>query len=208
MIAIITAWVKGIILVVLFASFLELLLPNSNMQRFIRVIMGLFIMLAILNPFIDIIQSRWGNDHVVALSTSINNSSQATDIVSAVASVSGERERLSYEMYKRDLAKQIKAMVMAVDGVADAKVIVDVNTGGANPAGSIKKIMVYVMPGISPGEKKVTKVPPVSIGSKAATEQSQAGQEDLNPELKEKITRTIAELYQLPKEQISIQKLF
>lgn len=209
MIAIIAAWVKGIILVVLFASFLELLLPNSSMQRFIRVIMGLFIMLAILNPVIDIIQNRWGNDQVAVLSTRANDSADMENIASAVASVSNERERLSYEMYKKDLSKQIKAMVMAIDGVADAKVIVDVNTGGGNnQAGSIKNVVVYVAPGIASGEKKVAKVPQVSIGNAGSTQQAQDRQEDLKPELKARIRHTIAELYQLPQEQIEVKRLF
>ena len=65
----ITVWVKGIVFVVLFASFLELLLPSNSMQRFVRVIMGLFIMLTILQPVIEIMENKWTKDLQPALAT-------------------------------------------------------------------------------------------------------------------------------------------
>ncbi|MGI6093322.1 MAG: stage III sporulation protein AF, partial [Negativicutes bacterium] len=94
MIAFVSAWIKDIILVVLFAAFMELLLPSSSMQRFIRVIMGLFIMLTILNPALDVIQNHLASgQELSAVTTALNNSVSSKNVTN---SMSDERDKLAY----------------------------------------------------------------------------------------------------------------
>jgi stage III sporulation protein AF len=197
-IPVITAWVKSIVLVVLFASFLELLLPNGSMQRFIRVIMGLFIMLAILNPVIDVIQNPGMEGAVPVLS---NSSANSSPIVAASHAIVEEREQLSNELFRKELSKQIKAIVTALEGVADAKVQVDIyaESTSNNRSGTIKNVVVYVQPGSLAGSKKIARV---SIGNQNTEEVMQ-----VTPQLESKIKLTISELYQLSKEQIDIKLL-
>jgi stage III sporulation protein AF len=45
-----TLWLKKIILLVLLAAFLDLILPNSSLQRYVKMVMGLIILLTILSP--------------------------------------------------------------------------------------------------------------------------------------------------------------
>lgn len=52
-------WLKDIILIVLLASFVDLLLPNSEVQRYARIILGLLIILVILTPIIEIFDSDY-----------------------------------------------------------------------------------------------------------------------------------------------------
>lgn len=196
MIAIFTSWVKYIIFVVLFASFLELLLPNSSMQRFVRVIMGLFIMLAILNPVIDLVQNHLTPSQVPVLSA---NSANSMVILNNAKTVARDREQLSAEIYKKELAQQMKVMITALDGVADVKVVIDTNHSNNNKLSNmINSVVVYVTPGNAPTNSKIAKV---SIG------QQLGGVTDLNVELQNKIKRLITELYQLPKEIIEIKIL-
>lgn len=195
MIAIFTNWVKEIIFVVLFASFLELLLPSSSMQRFVRVIMGLFIMLAILNPMIDVVQNYLSPNQVAAISTS---SASSAVILNNAKTAAHEREQLSVEVYKKELAQQMKVMITALEGVADASVVIDTNPIHTNKAGNmINSVLVYVKPGIPDTGVKIAKV---SIGK-------QVEKGDLTVELQDKIKRMITELYQLPKEAIQIKIL-
>jgi stage III sporulation protein AF len=186
-------WVRNIILVVLFASFLELLLPASSMQRFVRVIMGLLIMLAILNPVIDLVHYRLMPQPVPAISGRSGNPSLAADGGAAVVK---ERNRLAVELYKNDLAKQMRAVILAIDGVADAKVAVETQQADVGRPGAIEKVLVYVQPGLAAADRKVATV---TIGEKAAPKP-----EEIKPALKEKIIRAIAELYQLRDGQVEI----
>ena len=196
MIDVFTNWVKHIIFVVLFASFLELLLPNSSMQRFVRVIMGLFIMLAILNPVIDVLQNHLTPSQIPVLSA---NSANSKVILDNIKTVAHDREQLSAEIYQKELAQQMKVMVTALDGVADVKVVVDTNRSNDNKlSNKINSVVVYVTPGNAATSSKIAKV---SIG------QQPIKTADLNVKLQNKIKSLLSELYQLPKEIIEIKLL-
>jgi stage III sporulation protein AF len=53
-------WLRDIIAVILLAVIVELLLPNKAMQRYARLVVGLFILLTILSPILKLIQSDIG----------------------------------------------------------------------------------------------------------------------------------------------------
>lgn len=46
----ISGWIKEIVVLVIFVAFLELLVPRSSMQNFIRVVIGLVMLTTILKP--------------------------------------------------------------------------------------------------------------------------------------------------------------
>lgn len=204
MIASITIWVKGIIFVVLFASFLELLLPSNGMQRFVRVIMGLFILLAILNPIIGVLESQLAADQLPAIAMQTGGSLDDTGILNAANSVSGKRDQLARDMYIRDLSKQIRATIMALDGVADAKVTVEVESSsaqGSKGIGKIKNVVVFIKPGITADERKVAKV---TIGS---TQPELEESKRLPAAVADKAKRAVTELYQLRASQVEVKQM-
>lgn len=47
-------WVTNIILIILLATILELLLPSSAFQKYVKVVIGLLLIIAILNPLIKL----------------------------------------------------------------------------------------------------------------------------------------------------------
>ncbi|MBO8170358.1 MAG: stage III sporulation protein AF [Bacillaceae bacterium] len=55
MIEFLTNWLKEIIIVVLLAVFLDLLLPNTSMQRYVKMVMGLFILMTMLSPVLRLL---------------------------------------------------------------------------------------------------------------------------------------------------------
>jgi stage III sporulation protein AF len=194
--AAITDWVRNIVMVVLFATFLELLLPTSGMQRFVRVIMGLLILLAVLGPAVDLLQSR-AHPEVPALAG--QNGPAADRIRSGAEQVVRERDRLAEEMYRKDLARQIRAVVTAVDGVADARVAVELARGREGKGGAIGKVIVYVQPGLTADDRKVARVV-VGAGGEPRTA-------ELRPALRDKIVRTVGELYQLPGDKVEVVRM-
>jgi stage III sporulation protein AF len=192
MIALISGWVKNIILIVLFATFLELLLPTSSLQRFVRVIMGLLIMLTILNPAIDVIHGNWTGGDIPTLSAS---SKKQVDIIHNANQVAEERDRIAGEIYKRDLTKQVRALVMAVDGVADARIAIEFQKRPGGGMGAIHKITIFVKPG---NIAQIGSVPKVSVDS------PQHPELELKDSVKNKIRIMIKELYQIRDDQIDI----
>lgn len=51
-----TIWLKKIILLVLLAAFLDLILPNTSMQRYVKMVMGLILLLTIISPVFSLFQ--------------------------------------------------------------------------------------------------------------------------------------------------------
>lgn len=194
MVALISGWVKNIILIVLFASFLELLLPNSSLQRFIRVIMGLLIMLTILNPAIDLVQGNWVAGDIPTIGT---GGQKQADIVRSANMAVGERDRLAKEIYKRDIGKQIRALVMAIDGVSEVRIAIELQEQAETGAtGAIKIISLYVKPG---NISKPAAIDKVSVGAAEHPEL------ELKETVRNKIRSTLTELYQLRRDQIDIK---
>lgn len=193
MIEAITDWVKGIIFVVLFASFVELLLPSNSMQKFIRVILGLFIMLAILRPVIGVLERTWTQDQLPVFSKLGNNNLTDTAILNSATIAAGKREQLARDMYSRDLARQVRATVLAIDGVADARVSLEFEESSQQEskiAGRIKNMLILIKYAATSKERQVARI---EIKPGGLTEKEPAR---LPQEVVEKVKRSVAELYQ------------
>lgn len=57
LIDILTNWLKEIILIVLLAVFLDLILPNSTLQRYVKLVMGLLILMTMLSPVLQLLNT-------------------------------------------------------------------------------------------------------------------------------------------------------
>lgn len=189
MVSAISSWLKEIIMIILFAAFLEMLLPTSNLQRFIRVIMGLLIMLAVLNPVLNLLHGSQYNNEVAATSMRLDIS---TPNVSSNTN-SLEYDSMVKEIYRQQLAKQIRAVVMAVDGVADARV--SVKADDRNAPGKIQNITVFIKQG---NQGRISSGSPILINSQEKNNLA------LEAALQRKITMTVKEIYQLRESQIEV----
>lgn len=190
----ITAWVKSIILILIFATFVELLLPNSSMQRFLKVIIGLFIMLTILDPVVNLLTRSWdGGEAAMATLTP-----QSGETVGDVR-LSGAQHRLALAEYKQELAKQIRVLVTNTAGVADARVAVAVDEQGGPPYGRITGITVFAKPGV---REQYGQVQRVTI---MATEEEVA-RNKLDEITASKIRHSISEFYHISPDVITIEQ--
>jgi stage III sporulation protein AF len=52
-------WIKELILIILLAAFTDLLLPNHALQRYVRSVIGLFLLLVLLSPIYELFHHRW-----------------------------------------------------------------------------------------------------------------------------------------------------
>ncbi|MFC4599199.1 stage III sporulation protein AF [Cohnella hongkongensis] len=56
-----SGWLRQVIAVILLASLIDLLLPNRTMQRYVRLVAGLFILLTVATPVIQWIKGDFGS---------------------------------------------------------------------------------------------------------------------------------------------------
>lgn len=62
------AWITNIILIILFAVLLELLIPNSKIERYVKLVVGLMLLMVMLQPLLSIFQidpEQWLDDFTI-----------------------------------------------------------------------------------------------------------------------------------------------
>ncbi|TDA67787.1 MAG: stage III sporulation protein AF [Clostridia bacterium] len=113
--------IRQIVLIAMLAAFVELFLPRNDMARFVRLIMGLFIVVSVLTPVLN-----WLNrDAATGLEAWVDGRSQATDTQSILVqgeNLAQEGEKMVLDDYSARLARQVQAMVRLVPGVEEAEV--------------------------------------------------------------------------------------
>lgn len=198
------AWIKQIILLVLFATFLELLIPNNNYKKFIKVIMGLLILLAVLQPILDFIQTPWDEKNTTEVAAR-NLMDNKTEIINQSTGIQSERDRIAMEQYHKELVKQIRVLAGAVEGVAEIKAEVALKEGKSEKDyGMIKNITVFAKTGYTDKDGAMVKtVKRVEVDQSTQSSQEYAA---LDERKQEQIKRVLAEFYHLKTEQIMVKE--
>src|SRR5690606_27204049 len=62
-----TKWIRDIILLVLYITFLEMLIPSGTMRKYVRVVTGLIIIFAMLNPIMSILGGGFDIDDIYVI---------------------------------------------------------------------------------------------------------------------------------------------
>lgn len=138
MIAWLAAWLKEIILVVLFAVVTDMLLPNNAMQRYIKVVVSLFILLTILNPILTLLRS---DDHLREVDAALGgwNRTQAAakmaspdEIRAEAEKLKAANERMTVEWVEQRLAAMVKEELIEQGfvNVYDVQASVELNAKG------------------------------------------------------------------------------
>ncbi|WP_139994497.1 stage III sporulation protein AF [Paenibacillus paridis] len=132
MVAWLSDWLRDIIAIILLAVFVELLLPNKAMQRYARLVVGLFILLTILSPILKLIQSdigakleegmkQWSKTAMTSdvQMTSLNQIAKNAEALSDKRALEAAKltERTLEAAIREELIQSTKATVNEVDAV-------------------------------------------------------------------------------------------
>lgn len=100
-------WTQGIIVAVIIASIIEIILPQGNNKKYIRVVIGMYILLAIVSPIIGKISNGKIN-----LNEVIDTSSYATEMEKSSNKINSKLEanstRSIKDIYIENLENDIK----------------------------------------------------------------------------------------------------
>ena len=186
MIQAISDWAKNLIFLVIFAAFLEMLLPSSHMQKFLRVIVGMLIMMAVLNPIVHVFEHIEAGDEISVFQ---QKQSHIEDY-----SVTQD-EHLYLRLYEKELARQIKSTVKALDGVQNVEVVVHADEKVKQ--GKVAQVIVLI-------QEKTNGFMIKPINIKRAEHDKQG---KVDEKIQKKVLTTVAELYQLSPEIIEVQAM-
>lgn len=141
----ITNIVREIAIIVILASFLEMLLPKSNMKRFVQVVLGLFILISILTPIANLISGDELAYHIEAWQYHPETNYQLEEILAQGQRISQANQKTTIREYEMRLEKQITSLIQLVPEVnyTDVTVAVDSDTK-KNTYGKIREIYIDI----------------------------------------------------------------
>lgn len=187
--------VRNLVVILLLATFLEMLLPNKSMRGFVQMVMGLFVISAVLAPITTFLHTPLEME--IPAWTATNHQD-----LSAIAT-EGQGLKLArdavQEQYRQILIHQIKALALSSDGVDGAEVDVEFETeeGAAGLTDQPKIALVKVTLTSAKGE--IPPVQPITIGQSPPTTKNQSPKAD-------RARERIAEIMSIPKEKIIVQE--
>jgi len=61
-----SGWLRAVVLIILVATFVDLLLPNHSLQRYVKTVVSLFILMTLLSPILQIFRPGYSLDKLMA----------------------------------------------------------------------------------------------------------------------------------------------
>ncbi|PFG13840.1 stage III sporulation protein AF [Bacillus sp. es.036] len=106
--AVITGWITNIIVLILLATVLELLLPNSNMQRYVKMVIGLMLMAVILSPILTIFTKDFDS---MLRSAALTDATPDVRMENQIESKKSEIQASNAAYIEEQMAVQMKSQV-------------------------------------------------------------------------------------------------
>lgn len=142
-------WLRQIIAVVLLASLVDLLLPNRTMQRYVRLVAGLFILLTVATPVLQWVKGDF-NGKLAAGMEAVERTPEAAPDELALIEREGEKLRNRQNIQAADLVsvRLASAIQNEVEASENRKVRkVDVQTTRTDDgAWTVAKVTVLLEP--------------------------------------------------------------
>lgn len=186
--------IRNLAFILLLATFLEMLLPNKSMRGFVQLVMGLFVIAAVLNPLAQFLSLDL-SDQVPAW---VTGSSADLPVLAAEENTENMGKSAVREQYKRILTNQIQVLVGAIDGVAASEVDVELeqDSGGFGDYPPILKVSI-----VFSSKDSIQPINPVIIGADGS-------QNAAYPETGQalQIKKQVSSIMQIPEEIITVEE--
>jgi stage III sporulation protein AF len=143
-------WIYTIVVIIVFVTFIEILMPSSSLKKYTRVILGFLVMTIILSPLI----SLFNNDFSLGVySFKIQSRMDSMNYKEQGVYSKSQWEGISAE-YRQNLENHIAQQVKKEEGDREINVKVQVvEDMNADNYGEIKKIDIYIGKKIKAVEK-------------------------------------------------------
>jgi len=137
MIESIRIWILNIVTIIIFISFLEILMPNGNMKKYLNLVLGFIVMIVILNPIINLLKNNlYLEDELFSISQEFNQN-EYQFIANNIEMI--QREQLN-SLYKDNLKREIQNRIESRYEVDVVRIDIDIEKKGDKGLGKIKEI--------------------------------------------------------------------
>ncbi|WP_438448805.1 stage III sporulation protein AF [Gorillibacterium sp. sgz5001074] len=151
-------WLKQVILIILLAAFVDLLLPNQTMQRYVKTVVSLFILMVLLTPVFELFQRGWDADKLLAEAERLQSEAKAggagpqKSSLRSLAEIMEDSRKLqagngedAKKLAEARLAEEMKAGLEQATGVKVAELAAQINVDNqGNPAvGYVRAVLLH-----------------------------------------------------------------
>ncbi|NLJ76228.1 MAG: stage III sporulation protein AF [Peptococcaceae bacterium] len=135
--------VQNIIIILILALFLEMFLPQGGLKKYVKMVMGLLVVIAVIQAIGTLVQ--WDYSRELSALTAEGDRMQASDVIEAGKKMSGNQQQKAIEQYEGGIARQVIALTSLYQDTPVVDVDVRVQAGSDEPDfGQIKEIVLYV----------------------------------------------------------------
>ena len=111
MIEALSSWGKQIIMVVMFAVFVDFLIPENKFLKYIKVFLGLIVMIAIINPLIMLLSTDISSKDIQIVSSDIVDESKLSNMSELLKEQSNKIMIKEYkDQVEKHLIHELKAL--------------------------------------------------------------------------------------------------
>ncbi|HBM74287.1 MAG TPA: stage III sporulation protein AF [Clostridiaceae bacterium] len=194
MIGFLKEWITNIIIAIVFGAFVDIVIPDSSMKKYVKLTLGLLIMAVILHPVLKLINNDFSISNI---SFQVQNKLDNIYLKNRVEYLDIQQSDQITKVYKENLERQMEQQINEEIKGMGAEVSVDVVEDAASKDyGKLKKINVM----IKKNANEVAKVEKVKIGK---TENSETGDETSDMDYSQ-IKRTLSSIYGIGMDSIEI----
>lgn len=191
MISFFSNWIEQITIAVIITSIFELVLPNGSLKKYIKVVLGIYVVFCIISPFVD--SKALYDTKDVNIDRLIENVQDSSKIEVNQESMDSRLEELYIKELKEDIQKKVKEC-----GYNIYKCDIDADLKNTSQTAGIHKIKLILQEDTS----KIGKIQNVDININWSSEESKEKNNDDNIE---NIKQNLAEYYEISKDIISIK---
>ncbi|MFX4260976.1 stage III sporulation protein AF [Pelotomaculum propionicicum] len=201
--------VQNIIIIVILAVFLEMFLPGGELKKYVKMVMGLLIIIAVVQAVGAM--ARWDYSGTLSSITGEGDKTRVSGVIEAGKKISGDQEQIAIEQYRTGIARQVTALtsIYKETRVVDVDVKVQSNSGQPD-YGQIKEIVLYVAQNAgepqAQGGITIEEVEPVTVIAGGGDEAGASMPAGTGPprDTVSGLIGTVANFYSLGQEQVKV----
>ncbi|GAB6935403.1 MAG: stage III sporulation protein AF [Bacillota bacterium] len=119
-------WLKKIVLLVLLATVLDLLLPNTELQRYVKLVMGLIILLVILNPILTLVSPHITDEWITLQAAGTGPAMESVDTIAEKGrALRQDLDRRALEEARTRVEELVRRQVETAFGYTVDEVVVE-----------------------------------------------------------------------------------
>jgi len=133
--------VRSLAVIIIFTSFMEMLLPNSKMKNYVRLVLGLFVIVIILNPVLAFLDSS--KDFSIQAWIEPSQNKELKAILNDAREITTASRQSVLDDYAAKVEQQMAAIIRLTPEISSAEVEVTLEQGSSETAtGEIGKVLI------------------------------------------------------------------